>query len=668
LRLEKIKVNGFGKISEKEIGFEKNLNIIFGANESGKSTIQAFINAMLYGLGKSRTAGTSEKEKYKPWNSTVYGGSLEYVLDNTRRFSVWRDFSSNQTKVHDSEYKDISNEFDKSKTGGVLFAQEHLGVNGALFENTCFVSQLKIRLDSEGESLLTDRITNIIETGNENISYIQAVKTLEKAMVEEVGTERTSERPINRIREKIKRLGKERAACAKILENTRALEEELVALKKLESGLKIETFTAEAFYKDKKAKQQTTNLERSDRRIEELKINLAQREEELRNIAGDIPTGTAVFDDDVASQLGDLQVLVKKLDTRFRGLLGGGMGIFVYTLGSCLIVKELTAVSLILGAISIMTILIGTGLYYKPIKKVKSEIGDILLAGSVKTVSDYFDKKKETIFLLEKKKILEESVNLMRGQIQAVLGENILTENGVELSEKHSAINEHEFSKEIFNKLSIMNLNELELFFREKIEQLREMELRIHGIETEIKMLSSQTVKLPEIEEQLEGARQEELRLEEFAQCLIRTKEILDESNQQLKNNMNPGLSNKLSNIAYGLTGKYSNIMADAGGQGIKVVLEDGNAISPELLSGGTIDQIYFALRVAGLNMLSENGETLPLILDEPFSQYDDVRIKRTAEMLNNISEKNQVIIFTCRQNEVDLLMQEVSNAKVIKV
>ena len=668
MRLEKIKVNGFGKISEKEIGFEKNLNIIFGANESGKSTIQAFINAMLYGLGKSRTAGTSEKEKYKPWNSTVYGGSLEYVLDNTRRFSVWRDFSSNQTKVHDSEYKDISNEFDKSKTGGVLFAQEHLGVNGALFENTCFVSQLKIRLDSEGESLLTDRITNIIETGNENISYIQAVKTLEKAMVEEVGTERTSERPINRIREKIKRLGKERAACAKILENTRALEEELVALKKLESGLKIETFTAEAFYKDKKAKQQTTNLERSDRRIEELKINLAQREEELRNIAGDIPTGTAVFDDDVASQLGDLQVLVKKLDTRFRGLLGGGMGIFVYTLGSCLIVKELTAVSLILGAISIMTILIGTGLYYKPIKKVKSEIGDILLAGSVKTVSDYFDKKKETIFLLEKKKILEESVNLMRGQIQAVLGENILTENGVELSEKHSAINEHEFSKEIFNKLSIMNLNELELFFREKIEQLREMELRIHGIETEIKMLSSQTVKLPEIEEQLEGARQEELRLEEFAQCLIRTKEILDESNQQLKNNMNPGLSNKLSNIAYGLTGKYSNIMADAGGQGIKVVLEDGNAISPELLSGGTIDQIYFALRVAGLNMLSENGETLPLILDEPFSQYDDVRIKRTAEMLNNISEKNQVIIFTCRQNEVDLLMQEVSNAKVIKV
>lgn len=664
MRLNKLRINGFGKILDKEINFNEKLNIVFGPNESGKSTIQAFIKAMLFGLGKSCKSGISEKERFKPWKTSEYGGLIEYSLDDMRKFCVWRDFNSNQTKVNDSEYKDITNEFDKSKAGGVLFAQEHLGINGVLFENTCFISQLGIRLDSESRLLLSDRITNLVETGNENVSYIQAVKILEKALVEEVGTDRTSERPINKVRERIKHLEKEKASYIKLLERTRVLEEELEELRTEESVQKLKAAAAETVYSAKMSERQSKDMQLPDHKIAELKANLEQKKSEINEISESIPTGSAVFDDDVSDQLVELQSGIEKVGKRFGLLLGIGMGLLIYVLGISIIMKSLIPVNMILGALSLIAFA-GSIIYFKLFTAGKSEIRDILAAASVKTISEYSDRKKEIQFLQEKKRILEESVDIICSQLYAVPEKDI---TAFDSGKNHKDINIQGIPDDILNEIKLLNMTELESYSKENSNKLRKTELKINEVETEIRILSNQVLKLPEIEEQLEGERQEETRLKEFAGYLSRAREILDESSWQLKSNMIPELSDRISDITYNLTGKYNNIKADAGGQGIKVVLEDGNVILPELLSAGTTDQIYFALRAAGVEMLSENGETLPLIIDEPFSQFDDERIKLTVRILGSISEKNQVIIFTCKQNEVDLLTKEASNAQVIRL
>ncbi|MGE5328456.1 MAG: ATP-binding protein [Deltaproteobacteria bacterium] len=627
MKLEKIRINGFGKILEKDICFSKKLNIIYGPNESGKSTIQAFIKAMLFGFGKSRASGMTEKEKFKPWNAAAYGGMLEYTLDNMKSFSIWRDFNSKQAKIYNHECKDITNEFDKSKAGGVLFAQEHLGVSAVLFESTCFAPQEQIRLNANDQALLTDKITNMVETGSESISYIKASKAIEKALTEEVGTDRTSERPINRINDNIKRLEKERSSCENILKSTRALEEQLEELKKDETVLRQEIAAANNLYKGKADDRNYSSAQMSDKEIEELKINLEHKEIELKDIGRSIPSGSAVFDDDVAEQLTGLQALVRALGLKYKILLCCGIGMLIYAIGSAAVIKELRLSNIIPGIISVISILIGFGLYHRPFMKAKYEIRDILTAASIKTTAEYFEKKREIYFLLEKKRIIEESAELIRSQIKTVSKGNIIDN-----------------------------------------EQLRKTESKIIEIETEIKVLSTQAVKLPEIEEELERCKQEKKKLEEFAWCLSKAKKILDESNEQLKSDIVPGLSKGLSDIAYGLTGEYKNIKADACGQGIKVILEDGNVIPLDSLSGGTIDQIYFALRAAGLNMISENGETLPFVLDEPFSQFDDKRIKRACQILDNISKKNQVIIFTCRQDEAELIKAELPDAEVINL
>ena len=77
------KVNGFGKIENKEIEFKDGINIVIGANESGKSTFLEFINSMLFGASKNkRGKDISVAEKYKPWKADEFSGNLTYKLDN----------------------------------------------------------------------------------------------------------------------------------------------------------------------------------------------------------------------------------------------------------------------------------------------------------------------------------------------------------------------------------------------------------------------------------------------------------------------------------------------------------------------------------------------------------------------------------------------------------
>ena len=74
--------------------------------------------------------------------------------------------------------------------------------------------------------------------------------------------------------------------------------------------------------------------------------------------------------------------------------------------------------------------------------------------------------------------------------------------------------------------------------------------------------------------------------------------------------------------------------------------LENGNYISVEKLSTGTIDQLYLSLRLAIIKELSE--ESIPIFLDESFAYYDDERLKNILKYINDEFSDSQIIIFTC--------------------
>ena len=135
-----------------------------------------------------------------------FHGKLEYTLDNGDSYSVFRDFSNKQIQVIDKNGEDVSFRYGIDKVQGSTFFSEQTNIDENLFISTGLVEQNQSRLNSEKQSDLIQRITNLLSTGNDNISYKNTVENLNKKLIEEVGTDRTSERPINLINKTISEL------------------------------------------------------------------------------------------------------------------------------------------------------------------------------------------------------------------------------------------------------------------------------------------------------------------------------------------------------------------------------------------------------------------------------------------------------------------------------
>ena len=121
-----------------------------------------------------------------------------------------------------------------------------------------------------------------------------------------------------------------------------------------------------------------------------------------------------------------------------------------------------------------------------------------------------------------------------------------------------------------------------------------------------------------------------------------------------MKNNITPKFTENLLKNTKGVIGEqYKNIIFNED-EGIIVETENGNYVNASLLSVGTIDQLYLALRLAIANEVAK--ENLPIILDEAFAYYDEERLENILSYLNNNFKENQIIIFTCSNREVNAM------------
>ena len=120
-----------------------------------------------------------------------------------------------------------------------------------------------------------------------------------------------------------------------------------------------------------------------------------------------------------------------------------------------------------------------------------------------------------------------------------------------------------------------------------------------------------------------------------------------------MKKSIRPRFKEELSKIISKISNdKYKKIKFDDE-TGLTVEVENGDYISADRLSVGTIDQMYLSLRISALKEISK--ENMPIILDESFAYYDD---KRLENILKYLAEEinNQIIILTCSKREEEIL------------
>ena len=112
-------------------------------------------------------------------------------------------------------------------------------------------------------------------------------------------------------------------------------------------------------------------------------------------------------------------------------------------------------------------------------------------------------------------------------------------------------------------------------------------------------------------------------------------------------------LNEQASQIFAAVTeGKYQRLDI---GEKLQISVWDGiRRIPAERLSRGTLEQIYFSVRMAAADILQE--EPMPVILDDTFAFYDEKRLKSALKWLRG--QKRQVIILSCNKREEEILKQ----------
>ena len=155
------------------------------------------------------------------------------------------------------------------------------------------------------------------------------------------------------------------------------------------------------------------------------------------------------------------------------------------------------------------------------------------------------------------------------------------------------------------------------------------------------------------VEEQIESLEEENEELKIIAESINLAKEYLEKANIKMKENISPKFTGNLSEIISKISNKkYNKIKLDDSGNLI-LEKENGDYISVERLSTGTIDQIYLSLRLGVLEELTK--EKLPIILDESFAYFDKDRLENILVFLNENYKDSQIIILTCTEREKEI-------------
>jgi len=613
MKIDDFKINNYGKIENSEVSLQNGINLIKGYNEAGKSTILSFLNSMLYGIDKTKKGNISEYDKYLPWLSTNFSGSMNYRLDNGNTYYVFRDFKKKTPIILDRNRNDITANFKQSKKG-IDFLEEQIGVDKKTFQNTSISYQKLVVLDDKNKAEMSGKLANLISTGEENYSYDDIIKRLNNKQLEEVGTSRTKKRPINNLEERILKLEQERREVLNIKDKKERMTEEREETQKKFATVgyikQMITEIKENFLKKETEKKIYTEIYN---RIEKKKEEIEEKKKERI----DVITKEKVFD-------------------------------------------RIKWIYLILTLIAIPT-----AYFY-----IYSLIGYVLLLIFIYIIAKN-NSDKRMADLEEKNRAVEKELNILRKDV--IQDERVIQKEKKEFEECFENVKKQMFQKykNFVNREYLERIlkKDIEGVFKEASEIEKEYEntmYRLSQINAERNVVESTSGKLAEIVEELEELKQEREKLLNYNDTIEIAKEILKESYDELKNNVGPEFDKKLSYIVKKITnGKYDDVYIDIN-HNIKMKTEHGEYVNLERFSTGTIEQVNLALRLAYIDTISK--ESLPIILDEAFAFYDDERLANIMRFLSQEYIDRQVIIFTCSNREKKIIDEENIPANVVLI
>ncbi len=552
MQIKEAKIFQFGKLQNQTITFEPGINVVYGKNEAGKSTLHAFLKAMLFGMekGRGRSAAGEDYARYTPWHApSYYAGALRFEVGG-QPFYLERNF-------YGKEKQDcLRNEADGEELSVAYGDLSMLlgGITAAAYGSTYDISQSGAASGAEMERMLSDYLAQTGEGSLGTVPLTEAVAALEKRRKELLQEQR--------------KLDTEKEAKIAELEVERKFLTEECA----KGREAVERFAAEQ-------RRVEEELCREQKRLEEARV----REKEQ----------------DVAHRLDREERIAQQKNSRKRRA-NYGMAVML-----------LVTIVLLITAVVQKSVLAGvlTGI-----------AAGVCLAAGLFAIWG-----KNRSFPSEK----EQDADRTNG------GEDQADRQGQE-SQKENRQNK-EASLALLDQLRAAATHG-EQMLKEMSDSLREKENRLFNVEEEKKEQQAKS--------EPERRREEDIQALELA--VSELQRVAGQLGEELEDRMNGEISRYVSLFT---ENRYDRVQLDDSGR--LQVFTEGRQVRPEMLSRGTLEQIYLALRLSAGKALSRE-ECLPILLDEAFAMYDDDRLEQTLGVLSELS--NQIVIFTCQGREEALL------------
>lgn len=617
MKLNNLKINGYGKLSNKEIKLTDKINVVYGKNEAGKSTLLSFINSIFFGASKNKNGkDISVYEKYFPWKQEEYSGKISYSLDNGEKYEVFRDFRRKNPEIYNNQKQDISLNYSIDKTKGIDFIGEQIGIDEETFNNTIIVTQSDVKINKSAQSNMVQKISNMISSGDESISFQKTIDKINKMQLDEIGTERTREKPLNVVNSRIEELINMKG---KVESYKKFIEENEDEVNYVQNRINDEEIKLELYRALKESDEQ--------RKIKRHEIEVVEKiRDEYFDKIGELDDK---IDKDVKEKIKN-----EKKSSVFPIIL---ICLFLVSAIICFVLKinKWIGISLIGVTLGICVFEIIAKINFNKHKKIR-----------LQELEELENKIEHEIDLLKNNiKACQSEIDNKQGEIK--LAENEV--NRLVMNEFEDKI-DSDFIEEAFE----LEGRELDNKIAEKNEKINSLKIEKGAKQNQKDLMKEEVNGIARIQEELNRLEEDKKDLISLNNSYNLAKEGLENAYENIRNSVTPEFTLSLKNIISRITNdKYKEVnFIDS--EGLIVEMEDGRCVPVERLSQGTIDQMYLGLRLASISTIT--SEKMPIFLDETFAFFDDERLQNIIEFISKEYNNKQIIIFTCSNREIDIL------------
>ena len=658
----------YGKLDQARLDLQPGLNVICAPNEGGKSTWCRFLLAMFYGLNTRQRGDLADKNRFQPWSGSLMQGKLELSAgDKELTLSRRTQRPDAPLGVFSCTYSGTDTPvpgLDAARCGETL-----LGVPQSVYQRCAFIPSGRLAIDADAD--LERRISALISIGDEKISFSQVESRLKKQLRQRkynrsgsiplleaeiaglraaqqeaqtlTGQLENLQQQLSQAREDQARRRQARLQAAQ--ESLREKESCLQALPDSSDLQRINQQLGAARSLGDQVQQAQEAVSRQESAIE------AQLRELNRNPLH--PMTKAQLEAQLQIQPPAPPQVAQLLISLALGLCGGGFLWYEIDRPQVLWLCLACAVTA-LAAGNFLRLLI------RRIRLQQSRRRELSRQEELRKLAESYlpaleELEAQRALLYQKQQILSDGDRRLRAQLSDLLSQvsrwddSVQSAGDIRRFVRETAQNRDRLAQELHQaqtQLLQAQMSDADDTVTHLQQQIAQVQGRLDA-GRDAQALGDQISRLEE-----ELARQQA----EYI-ALQLSLDALQAANTTLQNRFSPELGRRAAEIFADMTGStWSHILLDREFHLSAESGSDPTRRSVQLLSAGTADQLYLAVRLAICEMILPPEQNPPLILDDALLTFDDARLSTTLDYLTRLGAQRQILLFTCQGREAALL------------